>query len=265
MELSRLTLIEGIPGTGKTTTSKKFKERYPEINVYQEGDLHPADLAWQSVFSYKEYEQLLEKFPTYKDVIEKHSQKEEYVIVAYTLVMMELKLEREHPLHKALESKEVYRNATFGEFKELHFKRWKNFKREGSFLFECTFFQNHISELILNYQKSKSEIIEYLKEMISNVKDLEPTIIYLYTSNVEKTISEVAKTRPGGNGWPPWIELVKEYLSNSNKFKRKVTLKEVYDFFEERIEIELEALALLDVEYEIIDVTNDYKKIEGLF
>ena len=45
---SKLILVEGIPGSGKSTFAQKIADCYstrgPKTNLYTEGDYHPADL-----------------------------------------------------------------------------------------------------------------------------------------------------------------------------------------------------------------------------
>ncbi len=47
---TKLILIEGIPGSGKSTIAQKTGEylsaRGLKTKVYAEGQLHPVDLAW---------------------------------------------------------------------------------------------------------------------------------------------------------------------------------------------------------------------------
>ena len=44
--------VEGIQGAGKTTMVKKLKEKYPDYQVFCEGDYSPVELAWCAVCRY---------------------------------------------------------------------------------------------------------------------------------------------------------------------------------------------------------------------
>ena len=40
--------IEGLPGYGKSTLLNRLARTWPEYQVYRQGDLSPAELAWCS-------------------------------------------------------------------------------------------------------------------------------------------------------------------------------------------------------------------------
>ena len=56
---SRLILVEGIPGVGKTTTARKIKakliEEGKDVILYEEVMSHPADMAWNAYLKEEEY------------------------------------------------------------------------------------------------------------------------------------------------------------------------------------------------------------------
>ena len=75
----KVIIIEGIPGSGKTTFSNliyhHLKENNIKANLYNEGDLHPIDLAWCSIINEKDFEYLLNKYDKYSQDIKKHTRK----------------------------------------------------------------------------------------------------------------------------------------------------------------------------------------------
>ena len=48
--MNKLIIIEGLPGSGKTTLAKMIYQRVSsfssDVRIFVEGDLHPADMAW---------------------------------------------------------------------------------------------------------------------------------------------------------------------------------------------------------------------------
>lgn len=67
----RLILVEGIPGSGKTTLANKIKDYLENKGLtavlFNEGDAHPADLSWQAYLTTDEYNQLLLDYPDHKE------------------------------------------------------------------------------------------------------------------------------------------------------------------------------------------------------
>ena len=60
---NRLILVEGIPGSGKSTISKKIRDflvsKGLDVVLYNEGDLHPTDMAWNALLSKEEYDNVI--------------------------------------------------------------------------------------------------------------------------------------------------------------------------------------------------------------
>jgi cytidylate kinase len=84
---NRLILIEGIPGSGKSTMAGKLKAYLDSkdipAKVYIEGDLHPADLSWCAYLTLDEYHEILDSYPEHKDSIIRHTLLEgEHAILA---------------------------------------------------------------------------------------------------------------------------------------------------------------------------------------
>ena len=60
---TKLILVEGIPGSGKSTIANKIREYLESQNIdttlFNEGDAHPADLAWCSYIPENEYKDII--------------------------------------------------------------------------------------------------------------------------------------------------------------------------------------------------------------
>ena len=107
--------------------------------------------------SKKEYEAVLQKYNSIRDEIIKNTVREqENYIITYTKIITDIP-----GFYKDLENYEVYNERkTLAELKEIIVTRFKNFTDTG-YLFECSFFQNVIDDLILFHILSDDEIIEF--------------------------------------------------------------------------------------------------------
>ncbi|MCF7792865.1 MAG: thymidylate kinase [Candidatus Cloacimonetes bacterium] len=269
----KLIIVEGIPGSGKSTIAKKIEQYLISKNIkakmYREGDAHPADLAWLACIPTAEYIELLNKFSEQKEIIEKNTIIEgEFALVAYLNLGF---LIGQNDLMKYLESKEVYDGRVgFQIFKYLHFCRWQKFvndtKDDEIVIFECSFLQNHVNELILVYNKDYGFIRNYLSELADIIQSLNPLMIYLKQQDVNETIRRVAAERlsPKPEIEPDWIDRVIEYIGKSKygKMNQIIDFDGLVKYFEHRQNIELELLQDLPIKSGIVfDPDFDWKVI----
>lgn len=270
---NRLILVEGIPGSGKTTISKKIKDYLEnkglKVRLFKEGEAHPADMAWTAYVPKAEYEKLLACNKEYAGAIEANTKVEEdYSIVSY----MKLGLtSNQSELMRYFEKHEVYDGkVSFDIFEKLHFKRWKQFAESADentiYIFECAYLQNHVNELMGFHHKDTKFILDYMVKLITTVKDLNPKLIYLSQPNIRKTIERVAMERVSFDEerWEDWIHFVIKYIENSpygkeNEFKG---FAGVIKFLEARKKVEFEIIKKLDIDKAIIDNPNyDWEEV----
>jgi Thymidylate kinase len=262
---NRLILVEGMPGSGKTTISKKIRDylidKGLDVELYNEGDLHPVDLAWNALLTKEEYKSLIKNNKEFENVLKVNSIfEDDYVIVAYTKLGLS---KDQNDLMNYFEAHEVYDGrVSLDMFKEIHLRRWRKFgqimkkTKDKIIIFECAFFQNHINELLAVHEKDNHYIIQYLKELIETVLDLNPKLIYLNQISVRDTLNRVAEERMSENKeiYPDWIDLVTAYFKNSNYGKNNDIngFDDIVEYFEKRQENELEAIKQLSIDSFVI-------------
>ena len=257
---TKLILFEGIPGSGKTTfareTAEWYKRRNIPVNLFIEGQSHPADLSWCAVIPVAVYEDLLVKYASLQNKIERQTVFEgETAIVAHTQVRTD-----NRDFYKELGSFEVYDGRVpDAVFFELHYNRWSSFaikaaEKNELNIFECAFLQNHVNELLLWRDAVESDIISHHNKLMDSVKNLSPFVIYLSQSDIKETIRRIARERVSaehGN----WIDQCIEYCENSPFGKKRgiTGFDGVIEFFTIRKELEMKILAQLSVPHVIIE------------
>ena len=274
---SKLILVEGIPGSGKTTTARKIRDKLKAegkcVRLYEEGDSHPVDMAWNAYLSEEEYTNFLVKcLKMWEDTdkiikkeelssrIEAQARKEDsHIILAYT------RIDFPEPCYWSLIDEVASKEICDGrrrlkEFKEIHLRRWKRFLEKAEkeniiYIFECAFFQNHIFELLGVYEKSDEEILSYLRELISTVEVLNPHIVYIDLDDVDKVIMQAAAERKApDNTRNDWIDEVANWVKNTNYGKsHNLSGKEgVMSFCKERLRIDKVMLDKLAIPYTVM-------------
>ena len=209
--------VEGIQGMGKSTLVNRIYKEKTELRVCREGDYSPIDLAWCTWMSKEEYEAVLEKYAEIKDEILKYTVEENsHFVIAYTKIITDIP-----NFHRDLESYEIYNGRkTFEEWKDIVFKRFKNFRDTG-YLFECVFFQNIMEDLILFHELNDEEIVDFYRELFDVVDKVDFCLLYLYSEDIEGILQVVKKERSDSAGNEMWYPLMMNYLKDSPYGKKQ--------------------------------------------
>lgn len=248
--------VEGIQGSGKTTLVNNISKSHPDLHICREGDYSPVELAWCTWMSKQEYDAVLKKYSPIKEEIEKHTVKErEHYIISYTKILTDIP-----GFHKDLEQYEIYNGRkTLPELKEIILTRFQNFKEAGH-LFECSFFQNIMEDLILFHVLSDEEIINFYRDLFQVMNIGKFLLLYLYAENLEDNIRVIKKERSDEAGNELWYQMMLEYLIQSpyGKVHGCSTFDDLIAHLKHRQELELAIINEIIKEKAVVLRAKDY-------
>ena len=229
--------IEGIQGMGKSTLLGRISAAVPGYQVCREGDYSPVDLAWCTWMTKEEYDQILDRYEKIQDEIIKNTvQEKEHFIVSYTKIITDIP-----GFHKDLEKYEIYNGRrSLQDLKDIIFSRYSDFSGTG-YLFECSFFQNIIEDMILFHQLNDDEIAEFYRELYDKIDKEQFLMLYLYGDDLEENIRAIRKERCDSQGNEMWYSLMMEYLTHSPYGERKgfSSFEDLITHFRHRQQLEL--------------------------
>src|SRR5574342_615839 len=193
---TKLILVEGLPGSGKSTTAKLIQEILTEQNVkaelYMEGNLdHPADYEGVAFFTEEEFAQLLEANKGLIQIFkEKAFVKRGRRLLPYMKIKTELGDEFPDKLLEEVSKKDVY-ELPLEENIAVIAESWEEFAKQADandlvYIFECCFIQNPVTVGMIKYGAPDEMSIHYVNKLADAVRNLNPLLVYVKQEDIDK-------------------------------------------------------------------------------
>lgn len=239
-----LIIIEGLPCSGKSVTSKYIADKFNMEYFDEDCGGHPADYEFHSFIKMSE----LKSFSPVEQekILEKSEEKSGGLIVP----LLDFD---DDVLDKLLEYK-IYDALPWETEKPVMLDKWREFadnkKPEDRYVFNCVLLQNPMCETMMRFDFGIEKSAEYIGEICSIIKPLDPVVIYLKNGNITESVKKAAEER--GNGW---LNMVIDYHCGGayGKSKKLSGFDGYISALEERQRRELEILSGLEIDRIVLD------------
>lgn len=236
---SKLIIVEGLPGSGKSTIAQFIAHQLQGNNIkaqwyYEVGLYHPLEFCSVACLDRKDYEELLNKYSDFRSILEAEAEKK-YNKYFYKYIELQRKYKGIIPegLIEQLEGLDV-ENSNVESYMDLKGKKWEEFSKkidssEEITVIESSLFQGPIVTMLLS-NKPREEIKKYVSKLLNTVKGYNPTLIYLYEKDVENSIKKILEFR-GADFTEYIVTMVCE--SSYGKSKSLTGIEGAIEFFRE--------------------------------
>jgi hypothetical protein len=269
---TKLIIVEGLPGFGKTTTANLIYDILTENNInvelFLEGDLdHPADYDGVSCFNKNEFEGLLSRSGVFKEVfIDRVIKRENNYLLPYRKIKNEYGSKLSDQLLNTISKNDIY-ELSLEQNIELITDKWTGFaekalKDNKTFIFECCFIQNPLTHGMVKYGEHKEKVINYIIRLGKVIESLNPVLFYVEQDDLEFSFKKAFKERP-----KEWSSFFIEYYTKQGYGKQHdyKGLEGTVKVLEARRDIEREIFDMLKMKKEKINnsqyETDKYKSM----
>lgn len=247
---NRLFIVEGVPCTGKTSTSEfvasVLKQSEKNVLHFKEGeDDHPADYNFHAYILNEQFE----KFSgDEKEILLTNSYR---INSGYISSLSKIKGDL---FNKVIKYK-IYDILPWHIEYPIMLNKWEEFcekakTTEDIYVFDCCFLQNPLCETMMRFNMKSKDICDYINSIYERIEILNPVVIYLKNTNIKQRIQEVSKERES-----EWLDGVIEYHTSQGYGKScgYIGFDGYIECLEARQEIELSILKKLNIDKLIIE------------
>lgn len=226
--VGRLLLVEGIPGSGKTTTARSVARWLARagvrVEVHCEGDPQPADLAWQWWLTPAEFEAACRGHPGAQAELRRCAWVGAAgVAVAYTKVEAERCGGQWPEVQAAMRGREPFNGTIPADtFLDILAARWAEFgASEGTadaaevVVFDGALLQNTLVELVLFADRDAHALTVDLRRLVESVARWRPLLLRLVPVDPAAALEAVGRERVDPDGHPVWRDAVEAYTADT--------------------------------------------------
>jgi hypothetical protein len=255
----RLVLVEGLPGSGKTTTSRLIEDwaraRHLPVQYFGEGRTdHPADLEQVAVLSDADLRQLRLAFPVEADSLAGAAERRD----GYWIVRERERATWPESVRAFLRTRDAYDGVVTPELhRRALLDSWRGFAEARAtdpsiYVFECVLIQNPVCALLARFDQPAAVVEGHIGDLAGAVAEMDPLLVYLDAGDPEPVLRAAAAERPAS-----WLDFVIQYHTEQG-YGRAHGLRGfegLVEFMRARRELELRMLQRVPIRTRLIDVS----------
>lgn len=256
----KLIIVEGLPGSGKSTHAKWVQELLMENGIdtrlFAEGDLdHPADYEGVACFDQDEFNDLRAKYPIYINILDDRTLKQGHdYLIPYRKLQEEYGTGFSDELANKIIQKDIY-ELPFEKHAQIVLEKWVRFAEaafQGSvtYVFECCFIQNPMTIGLVKHDAPQWDIFNYILQLEATIKDLNPLVVYVNQNDMKASFEQAVQERPQA-----WSQGFIDYYTNQGFGKNEGLsgIEGTIEVLRQRKKLELHIFSLLKLNKALLD------------
>lgn len=204
---TKLIILEGLPGTGKTTNSFFLLSQLERNGIavrwiHENARPHPTSYFSEACLSYEELELFFQRFPHTRSIIEKIGMRRRTTL---ELDLMEIKWNYLQDFgdeaFEEINKFDVW-NFPLEQYEKVALEKWEAFASETAkssevILLDSSLFQFQIFTFLLK-NAPYERLDDFIQKLFNMLAPLKPALVYLYREKTEEAIAYLEKQRGAG-------------------------------------------------------------------
>ena len=202
--MNRLILLEGLPGTGKTTNSYKLYEQLARNGwdvrwLHEVSQPHPTLFFSEACLTKKEYRLFIEKYQEVAEMLNGIAEVRATTVgIDYLTVARKLPRQEKTAWYQELLQYDVM-DFPLERYEPIAYEKWEAFvnaalQDDTIYILDSSIFQYQIFTYLLNGAEYL-RLAGFVHSIMNMLRPLHPALIYLYRENIEDSIAFIEKQR----------------------------------------------------------------------